>query len=123
MTEAYNGPERRQGGDRRSVADRRSGLDRRRGPGRRRGDLRRQAEEGEMGGELLEFVMAIDEYKRVNNRPFPSWSEVFEVIRYLGYRKSAAPGEYIDRPSETAHPAVDGTQSDVSPQSGPANNS
>lgn len=115
MTEAYNGPERRQEGDRRSVVDRRSGLHRRRGPGRRRGDLRRQAEEGEMGGELLEFVMAIDEYKRVNNRPFPSWSEVFEVIRYLGYRKSAAHGEHIDRPSETEHPGAEDAQSGVSP--------
>jgi hypothetical protein len=54
-----------------------------------------------MGGELLEFVMAIDDYKRVNNRPFPSWSEVFEVIQYLGYRKIADLGEHIDRPSES----------------------
>jgi len=52
-----------------------------------------------MGGELLEFVMAIDDYKRMNNRPFPSWSEVFEVIQYLGYRKTAAQGEHIDRPA------------------------
>ncbi|HPP27285.1 MAG TPA: hypothetical protein PLV57_12250 [Phycisphaerae bacterium] len=57
-----------------------------------------------MGGELLEFVMAIDEYKRINNRPFPSWSEVFEVIQYLGYRKTAARGEHIDRPAETPAP-------------------
>lgn len=92
----YTGPERRQ-----NVVDRRSGLDRRRGPGRRRSDIRRQAEEGEMTDELLEFVMAIDDYKRVNNRPFPSWSEVFEVIRYLGYRKVADRGEHIDRPAPT----------------------
>jgi hypothetical protein len=98
VSEEYTGPERRQS-DRRSYVDRRSDLDRRRGPGRRRSDLRRQAEEGEMGGELLEFVMAIDEYKRVNNRPFPSWSEVFEVIHYLGYRKTADRGEHIDRPA------------------------
>lgn len=52
-----------------------------------------------MGGELLEFVMAIDDYKRMNNRPFPSWSEVFEVIQYLGYRKVADRGEHIDRPA------------------------
>jgi len=90
----YTGPERRQ-----NVVDRRSGLDRRRGPGRRRSDIRRQAEEGEMTDELLEFVMAIDDYKRVNNRPFPSWSEVFEVIRYLGYRKVAERAEHIDRPA------------------------
>ncbi len=55
-----------------------------------------------MGGELLEFVLALDEYKRMNNRPFPSWSEVFEVIQYLGYRKVATQGEHIDRPTQDA---------------------
>jgi len=83
------------------VVDRREDLDRRRGPGRRRSDTRRQAEEGEMSDELLDFVMAIDNYKRVNSRPFPSWSEVFEVIRYLGYRRVADRGEHIDRPANT----------------------
>ncbi len=95
--EEYAGPDRRSG-DRRGVVDRRSSLDRRRGPGRRRSEIRREAEEGEMSDELLEFVLAIDDYKRVNSRPFPSWSEVFEVIRYLGYRKVADCGEHIDRP-------------------------
>jgi hypothetical protein len=52
-----------------------------------------------MTDDLLEFVLAIDEYKRTNKRPFPSWSEVFEVIRYLGYRKVAAKGDHIDRPA------------------------
>lgn len=56
-----------------------------------------------MGGELLEFVLAIDEYKRANSRPFPSWSEVFEVIRYLGYRKVADMGDHIDRPAPSIH--------------------
>ena len=53
-----------------------------------------------MSDELLEFVLAIDDYKRVNNRPFPSWSEVFEVIRFLGYRRTASRGDHIDRPSD-----------------------
>jgi len=92
----YEGTERRRGADRRSEIDRRSGLDRRRGPGRRRSDIRKAAEEGEMTDDLLEFVMAIDDYKRVNDRPFPSWSEVFELIHYLGYRKVVAKGEHID---------------------------
>ena len=100
MAEEYNGPERRVGRERRANRDRRSGLDRRRGPGRRRGDIRRQAEEGEMSDELLEFVMAIDDYKRLNERPFPSWSEVFEIIQYLGYRKVAEQGEHIDKPAD-----------------------
>ncbi len=97
---SYPGPDRRVRRDRRSLVDRRSGLDRRRGPGRRRSDLRKSAEEGEMTDELLEFVMAIDDYKRINERPFPSWSEVFEIVKYLGYRKTAPRGEHINIPED-----------------------
>ena len=82
--------------ERRAAVDRRSGMDRRRGPGRRRGEVRRAAEEGEITGELLEFIMAIDDYKRINDRPFPTWSEIFEIIQYLGYRKVADKGEHIN---------------------------
>jgi hypothetical protein len=71
------------------VIDRRLGLDRRRGPGRRRTEERKSAEEGNMSDEQFEFLMAIDEYKRQNARPFPSWTEVLEVITALGYRKVA----------------------------------
>ncbi len=85
-------PERRRLSDRRrSVVERRLGLDRRRGPGRRRSSERRAAEEGEMTDEQFEFLMAIDKYKRVNNRPFPTWTEVLDVIHALGYRKVAEP--------------------------------
>jgi len=84
--------DRRSGRDRRqNVVDRRLGLDRRRGPGRRRSDERKAAEEGQMSDEQFEFVMAIDEYKRVNARPFPTWTEVLEIIKALGYRKVAEP--------------------------------
>ncbi len=87
-------------------------MDRRRGPGRRRGEVRRAAEEGEITGELLEFIMAIDEYKRINARPFPSWSEVFEIIQYLGYRKVGEKATHINTASgsevlETAHAGSD----------------
>ena len=93
--EKFGGSERR-GVDRRSKVDRRRDLDRRRGPGRRRSDVRRSAEEGEMSDELLEFVMAIDDYKRANDRPFPSWSEIFEIVHYLGYRKVEKRGAHIN---------------------------
>ena len=93
-------PDRRKHAERRStVVDRRKGLERRRGPGRRRPDSRRSAEEGELSEEQFEFVMAMDEYKRANKRPFPSWTEVLEVIKYLGYRKVAPQGEHVDRPA------------------------
>jgi len=85
--------EERRRGDRRSVVDRRVGLDRRRGPGRRRSDDRRSAEEGEMTDEQFEFLMAMNEYKRVNKRPFPTWTEVLDVMKALGYRRTAEPGK------------------------------
>ena len=79
---------------RRSVTDRRSGLDRRKGAGRRRTDERRSAEEGEMTEEQFLFVSAINEYKKLNNCPFPTWTEVLDVVKYLGYRKVAEIGEF-----------------------------
>jgi hypothetical protein len=82
----YSGPERRAGIDRRSA----TGLERRRGPGRRRSDDRKAAEEGEMTDEQFEFCMAIETYKKVNKRMYPTWTEVLEVIRTLGYRKVSA---------------------------------
>src|SRR5579864_1248117 len=78
----YAGPERRAEEDRRAT-----GLERRRGPGRRLSDDRRAAEEGEMTAEQFEFVMAIEAYKKVNKRMYPTWTEVLEVFRQLGYRK------------------------------------
>lgn len=108
VDEEHTGPDRRQGTDRRSnvdrrvsVVERRGGLERRRGPGRRRSEDRRSAEEGEMSDEQFEFLKAIDEYKRVNNRPFPTWTEVLEVVKHLGYRKVAPVGEHIDKRIET----------------------
>jgi hypothetical protein len=79
----YDGPERRSGVDRRKD----TGLERRRGPGRRRSDDRKAAEEGEMTSEQFEFCMAIEMYKKVNKRLYPTWTEVLEVVRQLGYRK------------------------------------
>ncbi len=86
--------DRRAGIDRRSGMDRRSNFDRRRGPGRRRTDYRRAAEEGHMNEEQLDFLKAVDEYKRVNDKPFPTLTEVLDIILYLGYRKVAPVGEF-----------------------------
>lgn len=47
-----------------------------------------------MNEEQLEFIKAVDEYKRVNSRPFPTWTEVLDLILYLGYRKVAPIGEF-----------------------------
>jgi len=80
----YTGSERRAGVERRAED---TGLERRRGPGRRRSDDRRTAEEGEMTPEQFEFCMAIQAYKKINKRMYPTWTEVLEVVNQLGYRK------------------------------------
>lgn len=81
--------------DRRGGIDRRdlrkpsqADLDRRRGPGRRRTDFLRAAEEGEMNQEQFMFLVAINTFKETNGRTFPTWTDVLEVIRKLGYRKT-----------------------------------
>src|SRR5690606_20182319 len=92
------------------TADPRSGLDRRalsgdtclerrRGPGRRRTDFTRSAEEGEMTPEQFLFLKPIEEIKRANGKTFPSWTDVLEVIRLLGYRKTC--------PSQLTLPSAD----------------
>lgn len=35
----------------------------------------------------VEFMKAMDDYKRKSGRMFPTWSEVLEVVRSLGYTK------------------------------------
>jgi hypothetical protein len=44
-----------------------------------------------MTAEQFEFVQAINEYKQVNRRPFPTWTEVLDVLLAIGYRKVATP--------------------------------
>ena len=79
------GPDRRK-----NVVDtRNNGLERRRGPGRRLSDFAKAAEEGEMTTEQFLFIQAIDAFKKANDKPFPTWTEVLEVIRKLGYRKTS----------------------------------
>jgi hypothetical protein len=78
----YTGEERRKGSRRDST-----GLERRRGAGIRRSDERRSAEEGEMQEDQFEFVMAVEAYKKVNHKLYPTWTEILEVVRQLGYRK------------------------------------
>lgn len=89
----YEGPERRTAAERRNT-----GLERRRGPGRRRSDDRKAAEEGEMTGHQFEFVMAIQTYKKVNKRLYPTWTEILEIIHQLGYRKVASRTIKLDVP-------------------------
>jgi len=81
--------DRRTGIDRRELAaPSATNLERRRGPGRRLTDFVKSAEEGEMNREQFLFLLAIDTFKRVNHKTFPTWTDVLEIIRKLGYRKT-----------------------------------
>lgn len=64
---------------------------------RRKQDRRRQIDpttcERDYSGCEVEFMRAMDDYKRKSGRPFPTWSEVLEVLISLGYRKVAEPSE------------------------------
>jgi hypothetical protein len=101
----------------RSVVDRRSGLDRRgysdpartgleqgRGPGKRLDDFTKSAEEGTMSQEQFLFIMAIEAFKRVNRKSFPTWTEVLSVIRKLGYRKTAPSELNLDNVADWTEP-------------------
>jgi hypothetical protein len=87
----------RRGNDRRKrnipvAVERRSGKER-----RNQGERRRQIDpttcERDYSDDEIAFMRAMDQYKRDNRRPFPTWSEVLEVLRALGYRKVAEPSQ------------------------------
>lgn len=84
----------RRAGDRRkqnipTAAEHRSGKDRRHKVERRR-QIDPTTCEREYTDDEIHFMKAMDQYKRENRRPFPTWSEVLEVLFALGYRKVAA---------------------------------
>ena len=91
----------RRANDRRAREDRRKrsipvAMERRSGKERRQqGERRRQIDpttcERDYSDEEILFMKAMDQYKRDNRRPFPTWSEVLEVLHALGYRKVAEP--------------------------------
>ena len=105
MNDEKNTSEKRAGEDRRNVVDRRLGLERRRGPGRRRSEDRKSAEEGQMSDEQFNFLMAIEQYKKQNKKAFPTWTEILEVIKALGYRKVAEPQSLDKKPQKKTQPA------------------
>ncbi|MBL7140060.1 MAG: hypothetical protein ISS74_04050 [Planctomycetes bacterium] len=93
----FGGPERRASRDRRVLQERRRGTERRAGQDRRYALRRKEdqeafqkrVEEGELTLEEIEFVRAIDRYKRKFNRPFPTWSEILAIVKELGYTRDS----------------------------------
>jgi hypothetical protein len=68
---------------------------------RRKVERRRQIDpttcERDYTPDQVDFMKAMDLYKRRSGRQFPTWSEVLEVIEHLGYRKVAPPTEIYKR--------------------------
>jgi hypothetical protein len=58
---------------------------------RRKVERRRQIDpttcERDYTDDEVEFMKAMDEYKRSSGRQFPTWSEVLEVVKNLGYSR------------------------------------
>lgn len=73
------------------AVERRSGKDRRAMLGERRRQVDPTTCEKDYTDDEVSFMKAMEQYKRSNRRPFPTWSEVLEVIHALGYRKTEAP--------------------------------
>jgi len=88
----------RRGMPRRGLTDRRNTdgaaicpeQERRVGP-RRKVERRRQIDpttcERDYTNDEIEFMRAMDEYKRKAGRQFPTWSEVLEVVKSMGYKR------------------------------------
>jgi hypothetical protein len=70
-----------------------AGEERRKSP-RRKVERRRMIDpttcERDYSDDEIEFMKAMDDYKRKSGRMFPTWSEVLEVVRALGYAKTVA---------------------------------
>lgn len=93
--------DRRRTGERRSGQDRRCRnepvlVERRKLERRAKVPRRRQIDpttcERDYTAEEIEFMRALDEYKRSSGRMFPTCSEILEVLRKLGYEKRTPGG-------------------------------
>ncbi|MCU0876546.1 MAG: hypothetical protein MUF06_01970 [Pirellulaceae bacterium] len=81
-------------------------VERRQGERRVKVPRRRQIDpttcERDYSADEIEFMHALDAYKRTSGRMFPTCSEILEVIRGLGYSRSS---EAVN--AEIAPPAVE----------------
>jgi hypothetical protein len=102
--------DRRAASDRRASEDRRKrsepvAVERRKLERRVKVNRRRQIDpttcERDYSTDEVEFMNALDEYKRASGRMFPTCSEVLEVIRTLGYEKRM-PSPLPENPPQTA---------------------
>jgi hypothetical protein len=106
--------ERRAKSDRRNREDRRKqnlpvAIERRQQERRIKVPRRRQIDpttcEREYSDDEIEFMHALDAYKRASGRMFPTCSEILEVIRNLGYVRTSPPAQIPAPPA--AEPAAE----------------
>ena len=73
-------------------------------PERRKVQRRRQIDpttcERDYTNDEIEFMHALDAYKRANGRMFPTCSEILEVVRSLGYERVALQDQDTDENAE-----------------------
>jgi hypothetical protein len=103
LTADRRGANRRGSGERRQPSPAKTGSNSFAGAEQRKTERRAKVErrrqidpttcERDYSEEQVEFMKAMDLYKRRSGRQFPTWSEVLEVLQNLGYRKVAAPTE------------------------------
>jgi hypothetical protein len=80
----------RRGEDQGHTPERRSGRDRRqRGPEGERRKVERRINEYRLRPEVLEFINAVNEFKSTHQKPFPTWSEIYDIFTALGYCRPA----------------------------------
>ena len=123
--------------DRRGGADRRSGEDRRkknepvaveRRTIQRRAKVNRRRQidpttcERDYTADEIEFMTALENYKRTSGRMFPTCSEILEVLRGLGYEKRpvAQPDQSAGEEPEQARSAETGAEEGSDSQRPPA---
>lgn len=110
--------DRRAGGERRTGQDRRQkqvpvAVERRKLERRAKVPRRRQIDpttcERDYSADEIEFMRALEAYKRSSGRMFPTCSEILEVLRNLGYEKrpvaTHAEPMQRDEPEDSAHAA------------------
>ena len=107
--------DRRAQSERRKATDRRSkdkdvNVERRKIERREKVNRRRQIDpttcERDYTNEDVEFMQAMDQYKRKSGRMFPTCSEVLEVIRDLGYVKQPKESPAVASIESVTEPAV-----------------
>ena len=101
--------------DRRKAPDRRQkdvpvAVERRKLQRRAKVNRRRQIDpttcERDYSAEEIEFMNALDQYKRASGRMFPTCSEILEVIRGLGYAKQTPVAQGAAEGVQAGHPPI-----------------